>query len=164
MCDEVAQPLSVCQSFCLHGGPSMPPATQVRPPSHRRRGSASGKLSAPPPSFTGFYLNFTSCPFSVYYFLTSSSGPRRAGWGERGSMLRGVEFFYRSWHPWRSVTRHFALSASLFFPSPALLWKAPPGFTLLHFLLSVVWLVFLLPHQLLLGALQLQSQSGGLTG
>lgn len=25
-------------------------------------------------SFTSFYLNFTSCPFSVYYFLTSNSG------------------------------------------------------------------------------------------
>lgn len=35
---------------------------------------------------------------------------------KEGSMLRGVEFFYRSWHPWRSVTRHFALSFTLFFP------------------------------------------------
>lgn len=28
-----------------------------------------------------FYLNFTSCPFSVYYFLTSSFGSQRRGGG-----------------------------------------------------------------------------------
>lgn len=37
--------------------------------------------------------------------------------GTEGSMLRGVEIFYRSWHPWQSVTRHFALSFTLFSPS-----------------------------------------------
>lgn len=41
-------------------------------------------------SFSSFYLNFTSCPFSVFYFST----PTLALWEkERGSMLRGVEFF-----------------------------------------------------------------------
>lgn len=30
-------------------------------------------------SFTGFYLNFTSCPFSVYYFLKSNSGSLEKG-------------------------------------------------------------------------------------
>ena len=32
-------------------------------------------------SFTGFYLNFTSCPFSVYYFLKSNSGSLEKGGG-----------------------------------------------------------------------------------
>lgn len=62
----------------------------LRPgPSPHSPASASGKLSfSGPPvfsvpfrSFTSFYLNFTSCPFSVYYFLKLL--PRLSGKGGR---------------------------------------------------------------------------------
>lgn len=36
--------------------------------------SSPSCLFGPLRSFTSFYLNFTSCPFSVYYYLTSNSG------------------------------------------------------------------------------------------
>lgn len=58
-------------------------------------------LILPPPVFSGplrfttsFYLNFTSCPFSVYYFLRSSPGSQSTG--NEGGTLRGVEFFFLS--------------------------------------------------------------------
>lgn len=94
--------------------------------------SSPSCLSGPFRSFTSFYLNFTSCPFSVYYFLTYQLWPLE-NWGKEGSMLRGVEMFYPSWHPWQSVTSHFALSFVLFspsafslqLPSSASLQKAP---------------------------------------
>lgn len=99
-CDEVAQPLSVCQSCCHGGGPWILAATQAGLSSHGH-GSASAweALVLPPPVFsvpfcftTSFYLNFTSCPFSVYYFLRSSPGSRSTG--NEGGTLRGVEFFF----------------------------------------------------------------------
>lgn len=78
-------------------------ATQAGLSSHIH-GSASGKLSlsSPPPSClfgplcfsTSFYLNFTSCPFSVYYFL--GCGPAAPSTGSEGGTLRGVEFFFLS--------------------------------------------------------------------
>lgn len=43
-CDEVARPLSVCQSFCHGGGPWILAATQAGLSSHGH-GSASGKFS-----------------------------------------------------------------------------------------------------------------------
>ena len=62
-------------------------------PSHGR-GSASGKLSFffrfPFAPSTGFYLNFTSCPFSVYYFLNSNSGSRRRGEGGKHAKRCGI--------------------------------------------------------------------------
>lgn len=44
LCDEVAQPLSICQSFCHGGGPWILAATQASPSSHGRS-SAPGKFS-----------------------------------------------------------------------------------------------------------------------
>lgn len=112
-CDEVAQPLSVCQSCCHGGGPWILAATQAGLSSHRH-GSASAweALVLPPPVFsvpfcftTSFYLNFTSCPFSVYYFLRSSPGSRSTG--NEGGTLRGVEFFLSFLAP--IANRHKAL-------------------------------------------------------
>lgn len=54
---------------------------------------------------TSFYLNFTSCPFSVYYFLRSSPGSRSTG--NEGGTLRGVEFFLSFLAP--IANRHKAL-------------------------------------------------------
>lgn len=118
--------------------------------------SASGKLSfallhlLPPPSAPSlaFISTLQAAPFQSIISSTSKSGsPRKAR--KRGSMLKGVEFFYRSWHPWRSVTRHFALSFTHFFPLALLLiasffWKAPlvfpsePVFFRLVFQMSVL--------------------------
>lgn len=70
---------------------------------------------------------FISTLQAVPFQSIISSPPTLALWerGKEGSILRGVEFFYHSWHPWRSVTRHFALSFTLFFSSLwALLLKA----------------------------------------
>lgn len=49
-------------------------------------------LFGPLHSFTSFYLNFTSCPFSVYYFLTSSSGSQRRGEGGKHGKRCGIFF------------------------------------------------------------------------
>lgn len=53
-------------------------------------------LFGPLHSFTSFYLNFTSCPFSVYYFLTSSSGSQRRGEGGKHGKRCGIflKFFF----------------------------------------------------------------------
>lgn len=101
-CDEVAQPLSVCQSFCHSLGLWILAATQSSPSSHSR-GSASGKLLFLPrlvfsvpffcffPSFF-FYLNFTSCPFSVYYFFISNSGSLGREEGGKHAKRCGIFF------------------------------------------------------------------------
>lgn len=49
-------------------------------------------LFGPLHSFTSFYLNFTSCPFSVYYFPTSSSGSQRRGEGGKHGKRCGIFF------------------------------------------------------------------------
>lgn len=86
-------------------------------------------LILPPPVF---WVPFAPSPafistLQAVPFQSIISSPQTlALWerGKEGSILRGVEFFYRSWHPWRSVTRHFALSFTLFFSSlSALLLK-----------------------------------------
>lgn len=51
-------------------------------------------LFGPLHSFTSFYLNFTSCPFSVYYFLTSSSGSQRRGEGGKHGKRCGIFFYF----------------------------------------------------------------------
>lgn len=72
-------------------------------------------------SFSSFYLNFTSCPFSVFYFSTPTLALRE----KEGEHAKRCGIFYRSWHPWRSVTRHFALSFTLFFPCQLSPFKLP---------------------------------------
>lgn len=56
--------------------------------------SSPSCLFGPLRSFTSFYLNFTSCPFSVYYFLTSSSGSRRRGKEGKHTKRFGIFFFF----------------------------------------------------------------------
>lgn len=68
-------------------------------------------LFGPLHSFTSFYLNFTSCPFSVYYFLTSSSGSQRRGEGGKHGKRCGIFFkffFYISFLA-PTASRHKAL-------------------------------------------------------
>lgn len=75
--------------------------------------SRSPTPPTPPPSClfgplcisTSFYLNFTSCPFSVYYFL--GCGPAAPSRGSEGGTLRGVEFFLSLLAP--IANRHQAL-------------------------------------------------------
>lgn len=120
-CDEVAQPLSICQSFCHVGGPWILAAIQTSPSSHSH-GFASGKFSffpllsfwSPFAPSQAFISTLQAVPFQSIISLppTLALGKR----GKEGSMLRGVEFFHRSWHPWQSVTRHFALSSLFFSP------------------------------------------------
>lgn len=122
LCDEVARPLSICQSFCHVGGPWILAATQTSPSSYSH-GFASGKFSFFPllsfwsPSLLHKLLSqlYKLFLFSLLFPLppTLALGKR----GKEGSMLRGVGFFHRSWHPWQSVTRHFALSFMLSSPS-----------------------------------------------
>lgn len=71
--------------------------------------SAPSCLFGPLCFTTSFYLNFTSCPFSVYYFLRSSPGSRSTG--NEGGTLRGVEFFLSLLAP--VANRHKALWPSL---------------------------------------------------
>lgn len=78
-------------------------------------------LFLPPPVFLVPFAPspaFISTLQAVPFQSIISSPPTLALWerGKEGSRLRGVEFFYRSWHPLRSVTRHSALSFMLFFP------------------------------------------------
>ena len=63
---------------------SLNAAPHPQPPLHTALSPPEGDSFIPPSlgplrSLATFYLNFTSCPFSVYYFLTSyspSQGPR----------------------------------------------------------------------------------------
>ncbi len=82
-------------------------------------------LILPPPVFSvpfapspAFISTLQAVPFQS--IISSTPTLALGEGGKEGSMLRGVEFFYRSWHPWRSVTRHFALSFTLFFLPPQL--------------------------------------------
>lgn len=112
--------------------------------------SSSSCLWVPFAPSPAFISTLQAVPFQSII----SSPPTLALWerGKEGSILRGVEFFYHSWHPWRSVTRHFALSFTLFFspssqlsplklPSSTSLWKATLVFpaNLLLFSLSSSW-------------------------
>lgn len=87
-------------------------------------------LFGPLRSFTSFYLNFTSCPFSVYYFLTSNSGSQRRGKGGKHAKRCGIFLSFLA----PIAIRHKALCPLLHtfsplqpplrLPSPASLRKA----------------------------------------
>lgn len=73
-----------------------------------------------------FYLNFTSCPFSVYYFLDSNPGSWRRRWGGGGkhakrcgiylSFLAPVAAFHKALWPFP-----FTPSSLILLPSSRLL-------------------------------------------
>lgn len=71
---------------------------------------------------TSFYFNFTSCPFSVYYFLISNSGSQRREW-ERGKQAKRCGYFLSF-----LARRYFALFLHTFFLSQPF----PLSFLLLH--------------------------------
>lgn len=83
--------------------------------------SSPSCLFGPLRSFTSFYLNFTSCPFSVYYFLNSNSGSRRRGEGGKHAKRCGIFLSFLA----PMAIRHKALCPFLhaFFP-PQLSLKA----------------------------------------
>lgn len=83
--------------------------------------SSPSCLFGPLRSFTSFYLNFTSCPFSVYYFLTSSSSSQRRGKGGKHAKRCGIFLSFLA----PMAIRHKALCPSLHaFPPFAFSFKA----------------------------------------
>lgn len=60
--------------------------------------SSPSCLFGPLRSSTSFYLNFTSCPFSVYYFLNSNSGSQRRGEGGKHAKRCGIFFIVLGTH------------------------------------------------------------------
>lgn len=136
-CDEVAQPLSICQSFCHGGGPWILAATQAGPSSHGC-GSASGKVSFFPPLFPSFSVPsapspaFISTLQAVPFQSIISSNPTPALWrrGEGGKHAKrcGIFFIVLGTHgdPSQGTlpfpSRFFFFSLSL--PSSTSLWKA----------------------------------------
>lgn len=92
--------------------------------------SSPSCLFGPLRSFTSFYLNFTSCPFSVYYFLNSNSGSQSRGEGGKHAKRCGIFLSFLA----PMAIRHKALcpflhafppsALSLELPSSTSLWKA----------------------------------------
>lgn len=82
--------------------------------------SSPSCLFGPLRSFTSFYLNFTSCPFSVYYFLNSNSGSRRRGEGGKHAKRCGIFLSFLA----PMAIRHKALCPFPHAPPQALSLKA----------------------------------------
>lgn len=86
--------------------------------------SSPSCLFGPLRSFTSFYLNFTSCPFSVYYLLTSNSGSQRRGKGGKHAKRCGIFFIVLGTHSDPSQgtlpfpSHFFPLKSPLKLPSP----------------------------------------------
>lgn len=84
--------------------------------------SSPSCLFGPLRSSTSFYLNFTSCPFSVYYFLNSNSGSQRRGKGGKHVKRCGIFFIVLGTHG--DPSQGTLPFPSRFFPSSALSLKA----------------------------------------
>lgn len=128
LCDEVAQPLSICQSFSHGGGPSILAATQAGPSSHGR-GSASGKLSFWPllsfwfPSHFHWLLSqlYKLPLFSLLFPQLKLCLWENRGKGGKHAKRCGIYLAFLA--PRVYVTRHFALPFTLYLPSFAHSWS-----------------------------------------